>query len=418
MFAKALTSITTILLFSACQLQADVINSRWVGGEWGEWENADNWEPPIIPHNTTTEIFNVTVDAGVNEEISISILEHHPINWLNCYGAVDLEMWTDWATITFQDPNGLINYGSDTGIDGDCHNEINGNIKNTKGAQLNLTNLEIEGSLINPEGGKMVVSGVIDTDNGDLLNSGLMLIAPNSEFYVEKHFYNSGKVRIYSGACGSDEELENNISGVIEGSGFLRIDTFLINKGKIYSDNGPLIIGLFEEAVLPNFSNKGFLGNKPVSSLSIKSLETIETINNFGTIEVNAGGGVAFDCNLVNEPNAVIKFLGGTLAAKTITQKADATLNGFGGITGDVVIEPNAVMELIGPTNIVGNLTIGEGATLDLSNGTVLVTGDLTCNNGIIQIMNVDIIILGKTYGFCRRDFIDVVGPTANGPNE
>ncbi len=125
-------------------------------------------------------------------------------------------------------------------------------------------------------------------------------------------------------------------------------------------------------------------------------------INNNGTIEVNAGGGVAFDCNLINEPNnllsepnGVINLLGGNLAATTITQKAGAVFQGFGTITGGVVIEPNGLIELTGPTNIVGDVTIDPNATLEISDGTTLVTGDCACNNGTIHMIGGRIIIQG-----------------------
>jgi hypothetical protein len=182
----------------------------------------------------------------------------------------------------------------------------------------------------------------------------------------------------------------------------------ILNHGQIQAKGGSLILNSFT-----SLSNNGVLENTAVSSLHIQA---VEDVNNFGTINVNAGGGVAFDCNLVSEPNAVITLLNGTLAAKTITQKASAILKGFGGITSDIIIEPNALVELIGPTNIVGNITIGEGATLDISNGTVLGTGDITCNNGIIQTTNGTFTTLGETKGICQRKFIDTVG-LADGSN-
>jgi hypothetical protein len=132
-----------------------------------------------------------------------------------------------------------------------------------------------------------------------------------------------------------------------------------------------------------------------MSSLHIRPAEDV---NNLGTIEVNAGGGVAFDCNMVNEPNAVIKLLGGTIAAKTITQSAGAIFEGFGGITGNVMINPNGLIELTGPTNIVGDVTVEHKAVLEISNGQTLIVGHTT-NNGEIRVVNGDVVSQGGYSG-------------------
>lgn len=175
---------------------------------------------------------------------------------------------------------------------------------------------------------------------------------------------------------------------------------FLENNGTLYAYAGALAIAS-EGPLL----NTGTLTNTAVSSLHIKP---VEDVNNFGTIEVNAGGGVAFDCNLVNEPNAVIKLLGGTLAAAKITQKAGATFQGFGGITGDVIIDPNGIIRLTGPTNIVGDVTIENNAVLEISDGQALITGHTTCN-GTIHIKGGNIIPQGGLSGNCKIIISDMV---------
>jgi hypothetical protein len=122
-------------------------------------------------------------------------------------------------------------------------------------------------------------------------------------------------------------------------------------------------------------------------------------VNNQGTIEVNADGAVVFDCNnLNNKSTGIIKLLGGNLAAKTITQAADANFAGFGGITGNVVIEPNGLIKLTGPTNIVGSVTIQTGATLQISDGQTLITGQTT-NNGTIRLIGGTVIFQGGYSG-------------------
>ena len=142
----------------------------------------------------------------------------------------------------------------------------------------------------------------------------------------------------------------------------------------------------------------GLLTNNPVCALHISATKDV---NNIDTIEVNAGSGIAFDCNIVNEPNATIKLLGGTLAAESITQSLDATFEGFGGITGSVVIDPDWIIRLTGPTNIVGDVTIKENAVLEISDGQVIVTGHTSCN-GTIHLKGGRIVPQGGLSGDCN----------------
>ena len=390
MFTKALIVTTIILSFSVSTLQGDVIPSSWIGSDLDLWSIRNSWNPRIIPDNTSTDSFVVTINTI--ERTRIVFTKNITIGKLDCYGNVDLEVGEHWLNIVnVNDPTikGILtNYGtlqiSGMGVEHD----INANIINENGAQIFISN-EVN-------------------FNGQFNNNGDILVIPCSHLFCDDSFINSGNIQIYNGMLES-QDLENTATGIIKGSGMIHSNLSIQNQGTIQAKGGALLLHSFA-----SITNTGALENTALSSLHI---QTVEDVNNFGTIEVNAGGGVAFDCNLVNEPNAVITLLNGTLAATTITQKAGATLKGFGGITGDIIIEPNAVVELTGPTNIVGNITLGEGALLDISNGTVLVTGDLTCDNGIIQTTNGAIIILGEESGFCERNIIDVVVLT-DGPNE
>ncbi len=369
MVTKTLIVTSVILSFSVGTLQGDVKPSSWIGSDVGLWSIANNWYPHKIPNNNMADNFVVTINT--TERTRIKFTEDITISQLDCYGNVDLEVGEHCLHIE----------------------DINDFTKN--GFLTNYGTLQISGK------------GVEHEIDADIINKAEMFVTNEVEFYS---FINSGNTQIYKGmiqCLGND--LENKEAGIIKGCGLIISYFSIRNQGKIQAKGGVLLLHSFA-----SITNTGVLENTALSSLHI---QTVEDVNNHGTIEINAGGGVAFDCNLVNEPNAVITLLNGTLAAITITQKADATLKGFGGITGDIIIEPNALVELIGPTNIVGNMTIGEGAILDISNGTVLVTGDLTCDNGIIQTTNGTIIILGKESGFCERKIIDVVMLT-DGPNE
>ena len=388
MFRKVVMLTAIVLVFSVCNVQAEQISCSWLGCDDGVWADPSNWSCAIVPDNGGGNTFIVTIDtSSCPSEVCVGLQQSRTIDQLDCYGEVDLEKWTsDWFELTIY--NGLTNHG-DLEID---LVEIVGNITNLGGSELGLDNAEIRGNLYNQFEATIVVDHEVDVEQGGLENAGLIEIAPSGEIYVNTHFNNAGQIIIYGGECGVDKGiLDNNSTGVIKGFGFLFAEQLLRNKGEIYAYGGSLLVGSFGP-----ITNSGLLANKPSASLHIIYVGAQgEDVNNNGTIEVHSGGGVAFDCNLVNEPNAVIKLLGGTLSATTITQTVDANLAGFGGITGDVVIESNAIIKLSGPTNVVGNIEIGDGATLEISDGTTLITGHTTCNNGTIHMIGGRVICQG-----------------------
>ena len=394
MSKKVLILTAILLFFSVCELQAAITHSTWVGGEQSEWGRASNWDPARVPDNNSWRTFVFTKDInsiGV-DEVEVRLQQNRTIDRLDCYGEVTLQKWTSGrAELTIYD--GLINHGyleiSDL--------NIRANITNTTEAMLNLSDIEeINGNLYNHVEATIIIEYEVDI-YGDLENVGLIEIVPNTyEFYVDQHLHNTGQINVYGGLFGVGEVLHNDSSGIIKGFGVVHAEQLVRNKGQIIAFGGSLVVA--SEGTL---TNTGLLRNDPLASLQIKPsmhTEPAEDVNNLGTIEVNAGGGVAFDCNLVNKPNAIIKLLGGTLAANTITQSAGAIFEGFGGITGNVMINPNGLIELAGPTNIVGDVTVEHNAVLEISDGQTLIVGHTT-NNGEIRVVNGKVVFQGGYSG-------------------
>ena len=375
MLRKILVLAATAAMFLFCyRVEADQIAVSWDGGgNYNDWDNANNWDPNIVPNNDGNT-FAVTINAGTGE-VHVGLRQRSTIDQLDCYGEVDLVMGPhDWQNepvkLILVNPNGLTNYG-DLEMD---ELEIIGIVTNW--AMLELWEVEIEGDLYNLAGAVIVAESENDVE-GDLQNDGTLTIIHASDLLCDSNLYNNGQINLYGGECGAENILDNNSTGIIRGFGVLYADQLPQNKGKIYAYGGSLAIS--SEGP---FLNSGILANYALSSLHIKS---VADVNNNGTIEVNAGGGVAFDCNMVNDTNGIINLYGGNLVAATITQTADANFAGFGGITGNVVIDPNGLIQLTGPTNIVGDVNITSGATLEISDGTTLITGHCTCNNGTIH---------------------------------
>jgi hypothetical protein len=402
MFRKALTLTAIILVFSACELQAAVIYSTWVGGAGGSWEEAANWSPAIVPHNDETNTFNVTIAAVITDgnDINIGLTQSHTINRMDCNVTgddVELEFakWSlNWIELRLDDPNGLTNYGALYIY----KLNVSGNINNMAGASCELcgTTVEIRGNIYNQANAKLELDGDVQL-GGDfnLENAGtIWMWGPGVQFYTGGTLSNTGQINLVAADCGANKII-NNSSGVIRGWGNICTEDegeLLQNEGLISASGGSLLIVTENNAIV----NNGILRSEPGCFLHVKPLflgPSQADVNNTGKIEVKSGGGVTFYCNLLNQANGEIDLLGGALAATTITQTADANFVGFGSITGDVLIDPNGIIRLTGPTNIVGDVNISPDATLEISDGTTLITGYTICNNGTIRMIGGRIII-------------------------
>ena len=384
MYKKILSSATILSILLAYSIKAEVIHSTWVGGSEGSWEDIWNWEPNEVPHNIEgLKSYNVTISVY---GIDVGLGQSHTIDALTCSGRVNLG-GTGWLCIL----SGLWNFGH-LSID---QVDVRGNVSNFSGAELELGEIDIKGSLYNGTGGTIIVYlHAVDVWGAEIQNGGTIFAFDGSLGETET-FHNSGKIEMFDGGC--DGHTIYN-TGIIEGYGEVVGEQQINNTGIIKAAKGDL--RLFGNIVDSNSSliNTGTLKNDVGTTLHIS---LVADVNNNGTIDINADGSVAFDCNLVNEPNATIKLSNGTLAATTITQKADANFAGFGGITGNVVIDPNALIKLTGPTNIVGDVNIEPSATLQISDGLTLVTGQTVCN-GTIHMKGGYIIPQGGLSGNCN----------------
>jgi hypothetical protein len=358
---------TTIVDIALTCFGPGQIPSTWVGGSYGRWDNPSNWSPAIVPDNNESLKFVVIIDSnaiGV-DEIEVFLQQDRTINQLDWYANGELEISAfNRISLTLDDPNGLTNHGR-LHIGGDGRWNILGQVTNADNAKLEFWWVEIEGSLYNSPDAELYLGSHFEIEGDIFENDGSLFIQPTcSEVSVDANFRNVGQIQLYGSPVFAGS-FENN--GVVRGFGF------------IYSE------GIFQ--------NKGTIRNEAGATFHIEVGAT-DPINN-GIIEVHSSGAVTFDRNIVNDPNGVIHLLGGTLSAPAITQKAEATLQGFGTIRGDIFIDPNGLVELTGPTNIVGDVNIPDDATLEISDGTTLITGRTICNNGTIHMIGGRVICQG-----------------------
>lgn len=423
MFGKALMIMAVVVVFSACDVQAEVIHSTWVGGDGGFWEHAANWDPAIVPDNNATNTFVVTIDSNSIGVDQIEIYLHYArtINQLDCYGNIELEEHPLYgATLVLVDSNGLTNHGqleiwAREGFD------IVGNVYNAEGAVI-MGGFDIEdGNLVNAAGASFV-NGTYAVDvEGSIYNHGEVLSAEAGHLLAYQEFHNFGNIDIYGAICEAHGSFTNYDGASIRGYGMIHSGTFFENRGHVASFGGDLILILGGDSRQTtglglSITDSGTLANAPGTSLTIGP--SVCDVNNGGTIEINADGSVVFDCNLNNE--SIIDLRGGSLAAQAIKQSAGSIFQGFGTITSNfrrlgarpgneteiyneipppippnVTIKDNGLIKLAGPTNILINVTIDPNATLQISDGTTLITGHTTCNNGTIHMIGGRIICQG-----------------------
>jgi hypothetical protein len=285
------------------------------------------------------------------------------IDQLTCTG--DVQLWIGEQLLTLQDPNGLVNNGQLLVDGGGVAHRINGNVINQPTGFFQVEH-------------RTAIRGRVS-------NHGQMVIVPHTDLDTDG-LTNAGNLLIIQAVSSTEGDMINTKEGTIRASGLLYAGATLVNAGTLQA-SGPLTVGVGGMLV-----NQGVLKNSPVASMNIGYfMGEPKDVNNLGTIEVNAGGGIALETNLVNKPNAAIVLRDGTLAAPTITQSAGASLQGFGTITGNLTLAPSAHVEFTGPTRLVGDLVIGKGAILEISNGTLYVSGAIQ-NHGTIQLKNGQIV--------------------------
>jgi len=328
MFRKVLCLTLLVLGLLACELQAGLVNSKWVGGERGEWGNKNNWDPSVVPDNNPFNAFAVTIDSnsiGVNG-IEVYLEQDRTIDTLHCSGIIELH-GPDGVTMKLTYPNGITNHGSleVSGL------TIAGNVTNLNAATLLLqdeVNIE-DANLYNCSGA--VLEGGVELEQGNIENAGVIVLKPGHDMWVDYKFRNTGQIRLIDGEPGSGGTFHND--GIISGFGKFCDDGQVIhNTGKIVASGGSLYI---YDALI---TNTGILTNHVGATLHFEM--PVTDVNNQGTVEINADGSIVFDCNLVNssDPNAIISLRGGTLSAQSITQTEGARFEGFGGIVGDVIM--------------------------------------------------------------------------------
>ena len=259
--------------------------------------------------------------------------------------------------------------------------------------------LSVDGNFINKSGASVQVGGRIQagdsSDNGGgFINSGTIMVTPGGGIDGGYFLINKGQMTLYqAGEVESDGNFYNAAGASIIGCGALVAMNNLTNDGTIKSQYGNLsLLSLPMGGYTGTITNNGSLSNSPGTTLTIDAPAFVHR----GQLTVNAGGAVDVTCAFSDSNGSSIQLRGGILSAPAFTHVPGATLNGFGGITGDFVNEGNAVF--YGATNIAGSVTNAPGAVLVFQNQQSLIDGNVV-NNGVIKTTGTLLAVTGSYSG-------------------
>ena len=384
MFRKVLFLVGAVSVLLAWNVQAAVINSTWIGGDKGSWGDPCNWDPDIVPRNSASDTFDVSISNA-----HIWLDDYYDVNVSSLSIDGDVELWSRFVQLVCIEHSNLSTGANDRLELNDIHLSPNGAVSNYGRIDFQHRSM-IKEDIVNY--GLINISAVSEASiEGLLTNNGTVSIAHSSHFNAKEGIQNESQFGIYGGIGVTDGAMDNNSTGTLLGFGLFYADQQIVNAGQIVAWGGSLTI-----ATGGALTNTGLIQSTELSPLLISTYRssTPADFHNSGTIDIRTGGGVVFDCNLVNDTNGVIELLDGTLAATRITQTADANFAGFGSIAGDILIESGAKIELTGPTNIVGDVNIPAGATLEISDGQTLITGHTTCD-GTIHLIGATVVFQG-----------------------
>lgn len=390
MYHKIITFIITILLLSHNQASAAHYNVSWDGGGNGiAWSDEDNWDPNIVPYNNILDTFDVSIDNA-----HVVLNRGGTIQSLNISG--DVELWAASVVHIAVVGSVSINLGVGDRLElNDIHLSPKGTVTNYGSIDFQHRSM-IKEDLVNY--GHINISAISEAGiEGRLTNNGTIDISPSGHFNANEGIQNYAQFGIHGGIGATDDAMNNNPAGTLQGFGVFYAEQQIVNAGQIVAWGGSLTI-----ATVGALTNTGLIQSTELSPLLISQYmsSTPADFHNTGTIDIQTGGGAVFDCNLINDPGATIRFDGGTLAADNIQQMVDANLVGFGQISGNLLIGPagidsSAIVKLTGPTNIVGDVDIMGGNKLEVSDGITLITGHTTCNNGTIHMIGGRVICQG-----------------------
>jgi len=313
------------LLLAAGRASANQVVINWNGGT-GNWSNASQWTPAIVPNNAggttysvtidgtsavTMDVLNATVDnltlatAGSSLQIATPFNQFDALTLASGVSANNGTLSTYYGTLNNDAGGVLENYGN-------LNNYYAGTITNSGTLNNNsggiLTNyaatLNNSGTFNNNTGGVVINHGGFNNNPGGTLNNNLGGTLTNDRGDLNN---NAGGTINSAGTLNAFGNINNFAGATLNSSGTLRDSGMINNSGSIQST------GIFNVlSGIPSFG--GVLYNSATGSITASQLS------------VGGIGGV-----LVN--NGIVTMTGGN----PLSVLAGGTLSGTGTVSGNVV---------------------------------------------------------------------------------
>ena len=248
------------------------VNSSWNGGT-GNWSTSSDWNPNGVPNNGGGNTYNVTIDSGGTDLVSLD--QNATINSLVLGGST--------GSSTLQNLSGSAETLN-----------ITGPLTVNKTGQLNFGNgstLTVGGNATNA-GSIDVAGGSTLTISGNLVNTGTVSMGTSSEFSFRNNlgagtFTNQGTLNLGPANGGPNGDVNSATFGKLVNSGTVTntSDSFYFSAGSVIN-TGYIGLGFIDNTNTSQVSI-GTLTNKASGSIQIGEAESILT--SIGTI-INSGG--------------------------------------------------------------------------------------------------------------------------------
>jgi hypothetical protein len=373
-----LVCLAVLLIASAAFSQT---NSSWNGGT-GTWNTAGSWTPSGVPNNGGGHTYNVTIDSGGSDVVTLNISP--TINLLNLGGA-------SGGSAELTDASGSPETLTITGA---LAINATGNLDLENGSTVSAASATNAGTLRLQGGSSLSVSGNLTNSNflgtdyyccstGSSLNvTGTLTNNAGANFYVGTNnvpandtdsvgtLGNSGMVYV---GTGSTLKLTNQANGITD-----------VAAGSIISNSGTITAGA-NNAFYKLASIEGELQLE--NGKSTADTATTLTIASGGVLDIQSGSSFSV-ANITNSGTVDTDYFccgsGSSLTVSgTFTNNVGATFN-----VGTNNVPANDT-DSVGTLVNNGNVYVGPGSTLNLinqANGiTDVAAGSLISNSGTID---------------------------------
>ena len=353
-------------------------NSSWNGGT-GTWNTAGSWTPSGVPNNGGGHTYNVTIDSGGADVVTLNISP--TINLLNLGGASG-----GTAELTDASPETLTITGAlainatgtldlENGSTVSAASATNAGILRLQGG----SSLSVSGNLTNSNflgtdyfccstGSSLTVTGTLTNNTGANFYVGTNNVPANDTDSVGT-LVNNGSVYV---GTGSTLKLTNQVNGITD-----------IAAGSLISNSGTISAG----------SNNGFYKLASIegelqleNGKSTADTATTLTIASGGFLDIQNGASFSV-ANITNSGTVATDYFccgtGSSLTVSgTFTNNAGATF--YVGTNNVPANDTDSVGTLVNN----GNVYVGTGSTLNLTNQvngiTDIAAGSLISNSGTI----------------------------------